>query len=93
MQWDEDLLELLLKEKSYWMQWERDELSENGSGESLWLFVLQHVINFEGLVILKFIRKVCQTISLQEILQSIFIKLMAVILPMSILIQGKFYTF
>lgn len=74
--------------KSYWMQWERVDISENGSGGSLWLFVLEHVINFEGLVILKFIRKVCQTISLQEILQSIFIKLMALIFPMSILIQG-----
>lgn len=53
------------------MQWEGVELSENGSSESLWLFVPEHVINFEGLVILKFIKKVCQTISLQEILRSI----------------------
>lgn len=75
------------------MQWNGVELSENGSVESLCLFVLECVINFEGLVILKFIRKVCQTISLQEILQSIFIKLMALIFSMSILIQGKFYTF
>lgn len=75
------------------MQWEGLELSENGSSESLRLFVPEHVINFEGLVILKFIRKVCQTISLQEILQSIFIKLMSLIFSMSILIQGKFCTF
>lgn len=81
------------KRKCYWMQWNGVELSENGSVESLCLFVLECVINFEGLVILKLIRKVCQTISLQEILQSIFIKLMALIFPMSILIQGKFYTF
>lgn len=31
-------------------------------------FFLEHVINFEGLVILKFIGKVCQTIPLQGIL-------------------------
>lgn len=75
------------------MQWEGVEPSENGNGESLCLFVSECVINFERLVIVKLIRRVCQTISLQELLQSIFIKLMALIFLMSILIQEKFYTF
>lgn len=93
IQWKESVLELLLKEKVTGCN-ERGMICQKmGVVNHCGCFSLEHVINFEGLVTLKFIRKVCQTISLQEILQSIFIKLMALIFPMSILIQENFYTF
>lgn len=62
------LLGLFFNEKVTWCN-ERGILYQEMGVVSCWVFFfLEHLINFEGLVILKFIGKVCQTTSLQEIL-------------------------